>query len=192
MNNGVLTKEEKTARATEAQRKWRAKNPNYYRNRYKLKREQYAASDRRYYETHSEKRKENSRQWREANLVKNRETQAEYRSVNRDKIHAACQKWHSENSEKVSIRKRLYNQAFPWKGRAKRARRVARKLHATPVWLTKTHLLEIELIHAEASHSGLHVDHIVPLQGRNVCGLHVPWNLQLLTQAENSRKSNNF
>ena len=34
------------------------------------------------------------------------------------------------------------------------------------------------------------VDHIIPLKGRDVSGLHVPWNLRIVARSENSRKGN--
>ena len=64
-------------------------------------------------------------------------------------------------------------------------RRVA-KLMATPPWVDEAAILAIY----ESCPKGMHVDHIEPLQGRNLCGLHVPWNLQYLTPQENSSKSN--
>ena len=67
---------------------------------------------------------------------------------------------------------------------------------ATPKWLTAEQKLEIRFhyrlaIALSRSTKIPHaVDHIVPLQGEDVCGLHVPWNMQVLTQDENLQKSN--
>ena len=66
----------------------------------------------------------------------------------------------------------------------------ATKLKASPPWLTKEHYRLIQEKYTEAKLQGLEVDHIIPLQGENVCGLHVPWNLQLLSRQDNASKSN--
>lgn len=88
------------------------------------------------------------------------------------------------------------------RGKAKRrsiwASYYTSKLHSMPPWLTEIQLSEIEQFYILAkelqwlSDKPLEVDHIVPLQGKNVSGLHVPWNLQILPQNLNRRKNNKF
>lgn len=67
---------------------------------------------------------------------------------------------------------------------------------ATPKWLTAEQKLEIRLKYRLAIELSRRlgvphaVDHIVPLQGEEVCGLHVPWNMEVITQEQNLKKSN--
>lgn len=70
------------------------------------------------------------------------------------------------------------------------------KINATPTWLTEDHYSEILDFYIICKmfriYTGVeyHVDHIIPLRGSLVCGLHVPWNLQILTSTENISKNN--
>ena len=79
---------------------------------------------------------------------------------------------------------------------AKVATRDALKLKATPPWLTPQDRARIADFYKEArrrtKQTGIKhsVDHIIPLRGKTVCGLHVPWNLQVLTATENTAKGN--
>jgi 5-methylcytosine-specific restriction endonuclease McrA len=67
---------------------------------------------------------------------------------------------------------------------------------ATPKWLTAEQKMEIRLKYRLAIELSRRlgvphaVDHIIPLQGEEVCGLHVPWNMEVITQEQNLKKSN--
>ena len=80
----------------------------------------------------------------------------------------------------------------------KSAKYRASKLQRTPQWLDKEdlELIKDEYLMAkkleEITGDVYHVDHIVPLQGENVSGLHVPWNLQVIPSKENLSKSNKY
>lgn len=83
---------------------------------------------------------------------------------------------------------REYRQAHPAQHREYCATYKASKIGATPPWADLNKIKEIYNNCPE----GMHVDHIVPLRGKNVCGFHVENNLQYLTPEENTRKSNRF
>lgn len=93
---------------------------------------------------------------------------------------------------------RHYENTPEGRHRKKRNRvlRDRRNRQATPKWLTKEHKQQIadtyELMRDCRTVTGedYHVDHIVPLKGENICGLHVPWNLQVLPAYVNISKSN--
>jgi hypothetical protein len=77
---------------------------------------------------------------------------------------------------------------------------VRRRRHreATPAWLTPNERLAMRQLYLQArkltelTKERYVVDHIVPLRSHEVCGLHVPWNLRVITQEENLKKSNKF
>ena len=95
----------------------------------------------------------------------------------------------SENSRRTS--KRYYDR-HKAKCFAKSNAYRASKLNATPKWLTQEMKDEIVAIYEKARSLGMEVDHIIPLKGKGVCGLHVPWNLQIISCSDNRKKSNKY
>ena len=119
---------------------------------------------------------------------------------NKDRELLVNKIWAESNPEVVKKKAKKYRQS-PHGNlyyRVKDAKRRASKLNATPEWLTKEHHEQIKLVYAHAKECELltgdkyHVDHIIPLQGKNVSGLHVPWNLQVLPADINIKKSNSY
>ena len=120
-----------------------------------------------------------------------------YRSTEKGKITNRRASAKYDKTEQGRTSKKLRNQRYfatergKAVNRAKVAKYKAAKLQRIPVWMTKDELNMMRLFYIKCP-QGFDVDHIVPLQGRNVSGLHVLSNLQYLTKEENGRKANKF
>lgn len=119
-----------------------------------------------------------------------------YIDTNRDFCNELTRQWREENRAYIA----KYAKAYRAKNKARCAywgqKRLADKIQRTPKWLTDDDWWLIEEMYALATLrtnvTGVkwHVDHIIPLRGKFVSGLHTPANLQVITQAANQRKSN--
>ena len=149
---------------------------------------------KKYYKTNLYKIKEYQKEYQKEYWKANSDKLKEYRKANSDKL----KEYRKANSDKISEQQKEYAKANRPIYNAYNAKRRSKKLQATPPWLTKEHLSAIRDFYTESKalekSTGIkhHVDHIVPLQGKNVCGLHVPWNLQVLTAPENIAKKNRY
>lgn len=121
---------------------------------------------------------------------------ADYYLHNKEKVSSRNSKWYQENREMAREKLRRCYRNNPHAAARNCAKRRAAKLQATPPWLTAEHWQEIEAVYELAAEltvaTGVkhEVDHVHPLRGRTVCGLHVPWNLEAKPLAENRKKSN--
>jgi hypothetical protein len=117
----------------------------------------------------------------------------EYYERNREAVVARAQ---ARSDAAKNAYKQKYKEANPDMYKEMVSLRRRRFRQATPKWLTAEQRMEIRLKYRLAIElsraTGIRhaVDHIVPLQGEEVCGLHVSWNLQVIPQAENLKKSN--
>ena len=134
-----------------------------------------------------------------------------YKEANPHRMAAYARGWHTRNAALSRARARKWNKENAeyteqyisgWRQRNKAkltsyaVKRKASRIAATPVWLTGEHIAQMELVYAtaqamtEALKEPYEVDHEIPLNSPYVCGLHVPWNLQILPQQTNRIKSN--
>jgi 5-methylcytosine-specific restriction endonuclease McrA len=160
-----------------------------------------------------EGQREYLKRYYEANKHKWRERHARMTPEDKEKARVRAREWYINNKDRATTRARNWSRSNPdkrfeikrgWRRRNPgivcdlKRRRDAALLKRTPPWLTKEQLKEIRATYVLASElswlseGGLHVDHIVPIQGKNVSGLHVPWNLQIIPARENIRKGNRY
>jgi len=101
--------------------------------------------------------------------------------------------YRQENPEKIKQYRDSWAVANKPSIKHKNMRHYVSKKQRVPHWLTKAHKAEIEGMYLFCEiFKGFEVDHIVPLRGKQVSGLHVPWNLQVLPAELNRVKSNKF
>lgn len=119
-----------------------------------------------------------------------------YRTINKQTRDINRKLYYNKNLEAEKLKNKIYKKLNSAKHNALQAKYRASKLQATPKWLTKNQLNQIESLYKlsktieKITNIKYHVDHIIPLQGENVSGLHVPWNLRVITASENLSKSN--
>lgn len=169
-------------------REYRKLNPNKKRDWDKQNIDHVKAYDIVYRKENKDRINEKGRvrtaRFREKNGEKVTEYNREYRSQNLDKIKNNNKQYRKENRAKLNHLSRKYT---------------LDKIQRTPKWLTVDQLNEIESYYILAKdltwlneNERMEVDHIVPINGKNVSGLHVPWNLQILPKSFNGQKRNKF
>lgn len=107
--------------------------------------------------------------------------------------------YYNNQEKKIEYQKKqnklMINEYRPRMNSHKSAYRASSR-NATPAWVTKEDRQVMSSLYKQREELSLitgiehQVDHVIPLNGLSVCGLHVPWNLQVITREQNSRKSN--
>lgn len=166
-------------------KQWRQANPSahaaHVRTSHERNPDGAKMAYKKYYAKNREKILAKDRDARIANLESFLQKERENYQRNRTSVLAKNKRWRESNPDKVAYQAN------------KRRNAIAKR---TPPWLCEAHIESMQTMFwlasmmAEATGECHHVDHIVPLRGRLVSGLNVPWNLQILTATENLKKSN--
>lgn len=135
------------------------------------------------------KRLEYLAEWRRLNP----EAAARWYQANKERKAAYNARRYAANKDTESARYAAWAKANSAKRIAAIAKRTARKIQATVPWGNEKLIEDLYALAARlTADTGIRheVDHVVPLQGKTVCGLHWEGNLQVITKTENLKKSN--
>ena len=140
-------------------------------------------------EDQKEKARQRANKWYAENKERSSATKKKYQEENKEYYKMYYKKYGEENRKRRREIVKKYRAENRDIVNAMNAKRRAQKLRATPAWYEQDRD-KVDLIYAKAQEFGFHVDHIVPLQSKKVCGLHTWVNLQLLAPEINLSKGN--
>lgn len=132
------------------------------------------------------------------NKVKKSEYNKKYKVENEDLLKVTSREYYAKNREWRLSYLKGWRKDNPDIVAYHGVKRRQKNRQATPKWLTQDQKEQIKVIYEHARDCNLvgegsyEVDHIVPIQGEYVCGLHVPWNLQVIPMDINRAKNNNY
>lgn len=148
-----------------------------------------------YYQANADSYKATNKAWCDANPERRKQADKLWREQNREHKAAKDRAWYEANKDRKiaydAVWAPAYRAANLPRAATRAAKRRAMMFAAMPAWVDQAALQAIYDQRAEMERStGLRyeVDHIVPLAGKNVCGLHVPWNLRIILGEENRSK----
>ena len=164
------------------------------RKRYLESREKIKAATRAYRALNLQQTKEKKRAHRAAfaDVMRDKDRARSMNPERKTKAIARLNAWNAANPERSKARVKAWEAANPGKVLAKAAKRRAAELRSMPKWADKEKIEKVYALAARFRSLGcdFHVDHVIPLQGRNVCGLHVHNNLEIIEASKNRSKSN--
>jgi len=151
--------------------------------------------DKLRWENNKESERIRNKKYRTENREKLNEKGRLYHHNNREQRSIKHREWVSNNRDKRAESNKRYVQNNLGKKYAHNKKRYANKIKRLPQWADLWKIEQYYIMAKKLSvifEEKFHVDHIVPLQGELVSGLHVENNLQIITQHENNVKSNKF
>jgi len=163
----------------------------YYKNNKKIM----DAKNKEYVKNNPDKKARYNAKYAKNNQGKIKAAAKDYSMKNKAKISARMKRYYDNNIEIIAVKTANWKKNNKEKHNAIAAKYRSIKLNAVPLWVNHDYIdLFYKGAKMEEVRTGrkVHVDHIVPLQGKNVCGLHVEDNLQLLFAKDNITKSNRF
>jgi hypothetical protein len=157
--------------------------------------EQEREYNRAYRQQNKEQISERRRAYRERNAEQIKVLKREYYLRNKAVIDAKNSEWQRNNPERVAKRNAKWKRSNPDKVTIQTIRRLEHIKRATPAWANEFFIQEayhIAKVRGEKVGGQWHVDHVIPLRGKLVCGLHVENNLQVIPAKANLLKNAKF